>query len=152
MKAGDIILTKNRWCPMTWFLCYMLRCNYSHVSLAIDNKRIVELTPWGKKISPLNKYTNNKFIDVKILRLRNCNSKLLRVVVDESTYEMPVYSYWSFLKAIWHVYKGRGLERETCSGFVGYSLYLIGVNIVNTKYPRYITPRDFEQSNKLEEV
>lgn len=151
MKCGDILLVRNKWCPLSIIIRTLCRSKYNHVVWAISDNELIEMSACGKKISPLKGYLNSFLYDIKLLRIKKPHP-LLKYVIWRSQEIEEKYSYWSFIHVCICYLLGRELPRLTCSGFVGYYLSLIGWYPGKKCNPKYLLPKDFAISNKLKDV
>ena len=66
MKAGDILLVKTKYEPISWIIRKVTKSNYNHVCIAFNNKLLINIRAKGIEITPLKKYKNNLIYEYKL--------------------------------------------------------------------------------------
>jgi len=151
MKRGDIVLIKNRFDIVGWFIRRLLWIKYNHVGWAINSKQIIECRSTGIYINHIKKYQNFCY-KIKVLRIQDINKEKLDLALRYASVIQKKYEYLSSIKTYIRILFNDPIHRFTCSGFIAYFLSEQGFYFNKNKHPLYITPRDIEKCKYLEEV
>lgn len=151
MKIGDVVLRKHKFCPVSLWIRFFTKGNYSHAMIAIDDKHVLEVSS-SKKITAIEKYKKSWWYEVKFFRPINLDVKRLKKVLKkEMSYEFKrTYGTFKFMLLRYALFN-RKIDNWTCSAYVAFCLEKAGWKI-NDKYYLEVYPSDFEFSDKLKEI
>ena len=141
MSEGNILLMYHKVDPLAWLIAYLSGGRYNHVTWAINDHEIIESVGKGIIISPLEKFTNDRW-DLKLIRLKGLSQAKIKRITKRLIKQQCKYNYIDYLVNFIIMIIKRRTHRTTCSNLISYELIREGYYI-NKKHPKFIVPEDF---------
>lgn len=151
MKKGDILLINISYDPAGWLIKYFTKSKYNHAAWALNEYSFIHSTGRGIRIDTLSKYLNNKWFNVKVLRLKNLNKKQINKTSKLLVEQRCKVAYWKFFISFFLVAFGlKGLV-QNCSNMIFNAMTKAGYTLTK-KNNKYIVPEDFNKSPEAIDV
>ena len=152
MKAGDILLVKTKYEPISWIIRKVTKSNYNHVCIAFNNKLLINIRAKGMEITPLKKYKNNLIYEYKLLRMKGITKEEINKLLANLMLKNFKRSYLTWLiKGIEFVIMKKTFK-NTCSGLIAQAFQSVGYYFRLDKEPYEITPEDINKRRLMKEV
>ena len=154
MRKADILVVSGQGLESD-VIKLVTNSKYSHVALAINDKQVIEATPYGVKINSLDEYRDIAYVVMRpILPLTGEQADM--VVANALTYERIPFNWleivWAGITTLLHIkwknpfFSTRALD---CVGLVIYSYRDLYPALFPTDDPGDITPEMFVENGLL---
>ena len=153
-KKGDILLVRYHYDPLGMAIRKITNSYWNHATWILDKDNILEVRNKRVEILSITAYSNKRFYDTKVVRLKNIKTSVLDLALNHAISKIGSLSYiqWVFsLILVWIQYKGR-FTQVTCSGLIAESLDKVGWRFKEWKNPYLISPEDINSSNNIKEI
>lgn len=156
IKAGDILLSRNKKAPISLLIAGVTKSNWSHAFFYIGEGKIIESSVGGVAIHPLEKYLNNTY-DVGLFRLNKELTQEETIKLVNNARKLAGISY-GYLQLVWFLFLrllGKSEDPDwaidldegmVCSELVAHAYETIGIKFKNNLPPHLIEPVDLDES------
>lgn len=155
IKAGDILLSRNKKAPISKIISGVTRSYWSHAFLYIGEGKILESSIGGVAIHPLEKYLNNIY-DVGLFRINKdlLEEEIFALIKNARKFAGISYGYlqlaWFLILRLfgksedpdWSIDVDEGM---VCSELVANAYETIGIKFKDLP-PHQIEPADLDES------
>ncbi|MBM7620012.1 hypothetical protein JOC95_001864 [Bacillus tianshenii] len=152
VEAGDLIFVKGN-CYASPFIRFFLKSNYTHVTIALDEKHICEVDLFTKMEVLQNPYT-----EFDLYRLKgDLSSQQKEEMVSflrKRCLSSRGYDWWRIVSLLLQKYFRQNIiihspERYICSEIIDKAYQHLGIDLVEHRVTGDVTPLDLISSPKL---
>jgi hypothetical protein len=144
MKAGDILLVKTKYDPISWLIRKVTNSNYNHACIAFNGKILINIRAKGMELINVNKYKLSKYHECKLLRMEKFDKRKINNVLSYLLLHdfKRFYIYWLWQGLMFLIAKKP--LKNSCSGLIAEAFHYNG-HIFSYTDDYNITPEDINR-------
>lgn len=153
LQIGDIILYRGKGI-LSKLVCFFTKSKYSHVSMMISNRHIIEAN-WNKKSNISNFKFNPKRMEVYRFKDGLSAEQQISIVQDSYDFLNKYYDYGQIFGYILEFFTGKrkknpfnSSSKLICSELVDRAYLKINIDLVEYRADGNVTPEDIAYSIK----
>ncbi|MGM0837307.1 MAG: hypothetical protein ACQEV7_14220 [Bacillota bacterium] len=152
IEAGDLLFVKGD-CYASPFIRFFLKSNFTHVTIAFDEKHICEVDLFKKM-----EIIRNPYNEFDLYRFKSGLSKQqkeeLVSFLEKRSYSSIGYDWWRIVSLLLQKYFRLNIiihspERYVCSEIIDKAYQHLGIDLVENRVTGDVTPLDLISSPKL---
>lgn len=152
IEAGDLIFVKGD-CYASPFIRFFLKSNYTHVTIALDEKHICEVDLFTKMAVIQNPYTEFDLYRLKGYLSEQQKEELVSFIRKRCNSSRG-YDWWRIVSLLLQKYFRQNIiihspERYICSEIIDKAYQHLGIDLVEQRVTGDVTPLDLISSPKL---